>query len=391
MDNTNIRYDAIRKVLKTVPMGYDGVKVVFSHISTDTYESKNIHTMRNPSVPLSRANASMTLFRNPTNPRAGKSDYTFIDCYYVVTIEDTKKPFITIRVLDDISEKLIKWGKLIYGSGNKVRLNPKLILKRNGYEDVQVPPPDSSQNHETPLDIIIGTDNEKILENFSGQGQMESAWGRIEYWIDKYGKALSRRNNRVSRDEWSYVEDSKLFLSVDLYIPELEFVSYVQDSNYLDIAYGAETSTENLEATKNELILQYVKEIRENTNVSDSFNTMEDLIPSIKSLGGMIPSNTPLKLKNLSPLSQQLLEIAIYFYGDESYSLDDVLPGLSIVSDVMSRELEDIDDAYVRVQTNVFYKNKNIKNDLDYYPDSTSEAEDSLLMSLMVDWIYENN
>lgn len=351
MDNTNMNYDAIRKVLKTVPISYRGVKVVFSHISTDTYEGES-------EAPYGR------VYRKGEKPNKMK----FIDCHYIVNIEETSKPLVTIELLDIISDKLRKWGKMIFGS-NKVRLNPKLTFKRKGYEDIQVPPPNKPQHQETIYDIMIGTENEKILETFSGQGMMDSAYGRVEYFIDKYGKSTK------NLDTWTYVEDSKLCFAIDVYMSDFDFISYTQGIEF---------------DKNNELMVQYVKEIKQITDVSESFILMEELIPSFKNLGDLVPSNTPLKIKNLSPLSQQLFEIAIYFYGDESYSLDSVLPGLSIVCENMSQELEVIDDAYVRVLTNLIYKNNRIKNTLNYYPDSTSDAEDSLLLSLLVDWIDEN-
>ena len=354
MDNTTIKYDAIRKLLKTVPVGYDGAEVVFTHISTDTYENTNKNDRHD------------TLLAT-----------IFIDCHYTVTVKDVREPFITIDVLDNISSKLMKWGRMVYGS--KVKLNPKLLIKREGYSDIQVPPPNKAQHYETPLDIMIGTKNENILKNFSGQGQSEMGDGRIEYWIEKYDKALPRHGKSflTVEDSWTYVEDSKLCFFIDVYISELEFVSYIQEKDN-----GEE---------ENERIIQYVKEIKEFSNVTEAFNAMDDLIESTKNLGGLVPSNTPLKLKNLSPLSQQLLEILLYFYGDESYSIDDVLPGLSTVSDNMQSEIQHIDDSYVRIQTNVFFKNESITNHLSYYPDSTGEAEEILLMSLLVDWIDENN
>lgn len=356
MDNTTIKYDTIRKLLKTVPVGYDGAEVVFTHISTDTYENTNKNDRHD------------TLLAT-----------IFIDCHYTVTVKDVREPFITIDVLDNISSKLMKWGRMVYGS--KVKLNPKLLIKREGYSDIQVPPPNKSQHYETPLDIMIGTKNENILKNFSGQGQSEMGDGRIEYWIEKYDKALPRHTNRLSNlstmdDTWTYVEDSKLCFFIDVYISELEFVSYIQEKDN-----GEE---------ENERIIQYVKEIKEFSNVTEAFNAMDDLSLHTN-LGGLVPSNTPLKLKNLSPLSQQLLEILLYFYGDESYSIDDVLPGLSTVSDNMQSEIQHIDDSYVRIQTNVFFKNESITNHLSYYPDSTGEAEEILLMSLLIDWIDENN
>ena len=358
MDNTTIKYDAIRKLLKTVPVGYNGAEVVFTHITTDTYENTNKKSRQ-----YNTLHATL-----------------FIDCHYTVTVKDVREPFITIDVLDNITSKLKRWGKMVYGS--KVLLNPKLLIKREGYPDLQVPPSDRPQHFETPLDIMIGTKNENILKNFSGQGQSEMGDGRIEYWIEKYDKALPRHTNRLGNlsaidDTWTYVEDSKLCFSIDVYISELEFVSYIQEKDN-----GEE---------ENERIIQYVKEIKEFSNVTEAFNAMEDLIESTNNLGGLVPSNTPLKLKNLSPLSQQLLEILLYFYGDESYSIDDVLPGLSTVSDNMQSEIQHIDDSYVRIQTNVFFKNESITNHLSYYPDSTGEAEEILLMSLLIDWIDENN
>lgn len=352
MDNTNMNYDAIRKVLKTVPISYKGVKVVFSHISTDTYEGK------------SEAPYGRVYRRKEEKP----SKMKFIDCHYIVNIEETSKPFVTIELLDGISDKLLKWGKMIFGS-NKVKLNPKLTLKRKGYEDIQVPPPNRPQHEETIFDIMIGTENEKILDTFSGQGMMESPDGRIEYFIDKYGKSTK------NLDTWTYVEDSKLCFAIDVYMSDFDFISYTQGMEF---------------DNNNELMVQYVKEIKKITDVSESYTQMEELIQSVKNLGDLVPSNTPLKIKNLSPLSQQLFEIAIYFYGDESYSLDSVLPGLSIVCEKMSQEIE-FPDSYVRVQPNLMYKGNRIKNTLDYYPDSTAEAEDSLLLSLLVDWIDENH
>jgi len=371
MDNTTIKYDAIRKLLKTVPVGYNGAEIVFTHISTDTYENENTNKKdRHDTLP--------GWVRFEKHPLLNAT--LFIDCHYTVTVKDVREPFITIDVLDNISSKLKRWGKMVYGS--KVLLNPKLLIKREGYSDIQVPPPNKAQHYETPLDIMIGTKNENILKNFSGQGQSEMGDGRIEYWIEKYDKALPRHTNRLSNlstmdDTWTYVEDSKLCFSIDVYISELEFVSYIQEKDN-----GEE---------ENERIIQYVKEIKEFSNVTEAFNAMDDLIESTKNLGGLVPSNTPLKLKNLSPLSQQLLEILLYFYGDESYSIDDVLPGLSTVSDNMQSEIQHIDDSYVRIQTNVFFKNESITNHLSYYPDSTGEAEEILLMSLLVDWIDENN
>lgn len=358
MDKIKIKYDPLRKVLKTIPISYRGVKVVFSHISTDTYESKNDNRDFN-----------------------NKSIDTFIDCYYTVNVDDNRKPLVVIELIDLISEKLYKWGKMLFGS-NKVRLNPKLILKREGYDDVQIPPHNTYQHYETPLDIIIGADNEKILETFTGQGQTEMSYGRLEYWIDKYSKVTDESaviNKLLSQGSgWTYVEDSKLCFSINMHVSNLEFVSYIQEKD--------------IEDEKKLRLTQCVEEVRQQSNVTESFNLMEDLpLDSYKDLGGLVPSNTPLKIKNLSPLSKQLFEILIYFYGDDSYDVGSVLPGLSKVYDDMSSLLEPIDDAYVRIQTNVFFNDESIKNNLSYYPDSTTEAEETLFLSLLTDWIYENN
>ena len=359
MDN-KINYNNIVKVLKAVPMNYRGADITFSHIDTEGYEASGGHKF------------------------SDVYELTNIDCHYIVSLHDLTKPFVTRELLYYLEDRIKRYAKLVYGSlkdSEKLRLNPKLTLRRKGVSDVQIPPAGKPHHYESEVDIMIGTKNEEILESFSGQGMVRSNTYRLEYWIENYGKGLHRaKHNGVSQNSWSYVEDNKLCLLIDVNVSVFEFM--------------LTTNTTELSDEITQEIIQDIKTIKslDNKDVNKTYEMIESLYTDLgkRDLSSLVPTNTPLKIKNPSDTTKQLMEILIYFCGDEWVELDYVLPGLSDVVTDMNDVLQDLDDMYVRLQTNLLFDGVYIQNRINYYPDSIIEAEDSLLNSLLVDYIYEN-